>query len=118
MNASASVSRDVSGAIASGRGYESPANFGESAGNDSGISTSARSTTSTSNPPCSRACSATQEATTGPNRPSRTLPTTMINFCFSLMPTTVRRRDDGNQTGRRLAPVGPGYEVQGRRCPP
>ena len=45
-----------------------------------GCSTSARSTTSTSKPPCARAWSATHEATTGPNRPSRTLPTMITSL--------------------------------------
>jgi hypothetical protein len=53
------------------------------------------------------ACSATHEATIGPNLPSRTLPTTMTSLLFSLTRPTVSRVGTGSQTERRLAPAGP-----------
>src|SRR4051794_37990158 len=71
------------------------------------MSMSARSTTSTSKPPCSRARSATQDATVGPKRPLRTLPIRMTSLLFSFMRSTIDDRRRREQAAVRLAPGGP-----------
>jgi transcriptional regulator with XRE-family HTH domain len=53
----------------------------------------------------------TQSATTGPNRPSRTLPMMIATLLVSFMSTTLRRTVTPSQTGPRLALAGPPSDV-------